>query len=648
MKTRRRGILLVTLLVITTLVVMLAGALLSTQRQGFLQVAQQRDRMRAAELARGGLNHLIHLLTYDPSFSSPVSQTLDDGSYTITFSSSDPNRSVNNLQGAGVAPISNFLAKPVQAHTCDVVVVGTCAATQMRVHAVVGKGFSFNRSAGAQGKIQMSGDVKIDGIASLLSPGPAPVDGGLYSRFAATTTANAIGWSSSGGTYSLTAGPSSRLLTVAPASGSQSFAPDIVSSVLPSQLSQKGSGDLPSFDVSKAVTAGLGNPAPTGLSNPSPGNFALGSSCFTDKRSINGNLQITGDVTLNGGTLFVHGDLVVDGGIKGAGSIFVDGNVRVRGGNCSILTNQPSGAALCASGNLNLEGLNSQGYLNSLATTYPAVNQDLTVFNSTMSAIASKVNAADLNGAFGLTNQLVREYYNPGGLPSTYPGPAWRATSTTGYFINPIKAPNGNYPDGNSDGDIPALINSIKSSLGPAYASDASAQRVVGALQEVHYQFRRNWDGCNGNLTVVDNQLVGVPNFAAYNAGPRIWYNNGSGNHCDDITLPLSNLCLDSLFGGGSMWGSLSADQKAAATAGYKNWFISNPLDLSWIGKSYFQGVVYAQGNVTADSSFTVVGSLLSQGDITLSNNCTLIYDAEYLHTVGEMGPLQAQVYEEL
>ena len=74
----------------------------------------------------------------------------------------------------------------------------------------------------------------------------------------------------------------------------------------------------------------------------------------------------------------------------------------------------------------------------------------------------------------------------------------------------------------------------------------------------------------------------------------------------------------------------------------------NNPLDANWLGDSYFQGMVYARGDVSAETNFRVVGALISLGNISLSNGSWLTLNEEYSDLVGQVLPIGLVFYEEL
>ena len=72
---------------------------------------------------------------------------------------------------------------------------------------------------------------------------------------------------------------------------------------------------------------------------------------------IPGNLVVDNGIELNGGVLFVHGDLTVTaGGVRGKGAIISTGKITIRGASEASTDNQ---AALIAQGDIALEGASS-------------------------------------------------------------------------------------------------------------------------------------------------------------------------------------------------------------------------------------------------------------------------------------------------
>ena len=58
--------------------------------------------------------------------------------------------------------------------------------------------------------------------------------------------------------------------------------------------------------------------------------------------------------------------------------------------------------------------------------------------------------------------------------------------------------------------------------------------------------------------------------------------------------------------------------------------------------------MVYARGDVSAETNFRVVGALISLGNISLSNGSWLTLNEEYSDLVGQVLPIGLVFYEEL
>ncbi len=59
-----------------------------------------------------------------------------------------------------------------------------------------------------------------------------------------------------------------------------------------------------------------------------------------------------------------------------------------------------------------------------------------------------------------------------------------------------------------------------------------------------------------------------------------------------------------------------------------------NSLDK--LGTSFFEGVIYTQGNFTAGNDLRILGSLLAKGNITLQNGVTIVQIPELTRRTGQ------------
>ncbi len=216
-----------------------------------------------------------------------------------------------------------------------------------------------------------------------------------------------------------------------------------------------------------------------------PGGFSLPSTSIDREYSVNGKLTVNGDLNLTDGTLYVKGDLVVNGGIMGVGSVFVDGKVTVNGGTSVLSTNQSSGAALFASSDVKFQGQSAAGYLDSLIASYPASTLAArkatysAVFNTYQTVATAPTSSVGIiaDAATGLVSSASVNLHG---------------SKSSNYFVNPIPGPSGLRALHAAPAPIPALITSIKDTLGPAYSGDAKAQKIVHALEEEAYACRQD------------------------------------------------------------------------------------------------------------------------------------------------------------
>ncbi len=547
---------------------------------------------------------------------------------------------VNNLTADGVSTDTNFRGQLLPAHTADIVVIGTCNLSRTRLRAQLHRGFTGNRSLAAVGKVFIAGDCSVDGIKSLLQPDPAA--GGIVSKYQSTGPGDyAIEWDNSGGaTFQLS--PLSTLETAPARTGADPLSPNLRSQFSSQLETNAGAGTLPYYDISQQVTDHQSFPQPNGLLTAGS-SFSGGYLFVKDQRFVGGDLEVNGDLVLSQehdpgqpsteGTLYIRGDLTVNGGIRGTGSVFVEGRVTINGGNTVIQTNQPTGVALLASGDVCLQGVSADGYLDQLATTHPAtvgVTRDL--LNTKLSQFAL---LNDRTAYFNLTNQLVRE-----------PAPG----TATDYWVNPIPNPIGLQPDGHPEGILPRLTLDIKTALGASYSSDPRAQRVVRALEEMHYYFRHNLDHSPALLDAAGNVQYSLsPDYKLIRPGgtqvtfseymtpgfrPYLW---------DDDHLPPEAWTHDHLWHLNPPAAGL-----ALMNASRDSFLQDHPLDFSWLGSSRFQRIVYSGGDIRADNSFEVVGAMVSQGDVRLTGGSGLTFNQEYLSLVGTALPIGVTHYEEL
>lgn len=659
-RARQLGSILFISIVMMVIIMMTVGVVLKRGESGLFQSSHYRDGIRAVEAARGGVNHVMALLEDNPSYSSDLNITLGNAQYLVTFDPSQPNFSVNNFASDTPSTQLNALGQPVPPFSADLVVTGRAGRVERKVHVLLSRGFSAFGSAAAVGKITLTGDVKIDGIKSLVPPpgqsSPDPAPGGLISKYQSTSTSDpAIRWVDTGSS-SFDLSDLSRI-EAAPADGGTSISSNL-RALYPDQTTEDGASQIvPDIDVNAYVTAGLASPALAGGST-------LGGYVYVDDaRSRSGNLTVNGTLSLTDGTLYVDGDLTVNGSVEGTGSIFVSGDINVVGGNAVVMTDREAGVALLAGGDVSLTGVDAAGALQSLASTYgftPASDRLFTLLNDYRTFTTfnwwTMMNLGKHDGSI---------YWDPPTAPDPPDMLRPLGPEPLEEWISPIPGPSGGHAYAQSNAATTRLILSIQDTH-PAYTSDPQAMKVIKALEELQFFFRSNKHIVKHNGTRFTN-LAGdrfftqesdyqlteggtpIPTYYFSPNAPSLptpldaITTNSPGDNWDDRGQPPELRTHDAIQDdlGESTVSPYHYRRRDAFFAA------NNPLDADWLGDSFFQGLVYARGNVSAQTDFRVIGALVSLGDIDLANGSTLTYNEDYREMIGQTFPVGLVHYEE-
>ncbi|MBS2040401.1 hypothetical protein JST97_35765 [bacterium] len=629
---RSKGIILITVLFMVVVLTMYTSALLKLSLSDLSNDRHVVEKARAREACRAGLNHIIHLLTYAPSSQNTVSRQWENCAYRIDFSPSAPFHSVNNLVSLSLSTTPNLEGKPVGPNLADVVVQGSSGGARCHLRAILSSGLLLSKSAGSDGPLSITSDSEVGGIRSLIDP--TPTGGGLFSRYVSTSpSVPSISVPNAGITFSST----SSVVAPAPRGGV-----DVTGAVPSDQIRQQSNDAVPDLDVSRLVSDQSSLPAPAGLLTV-PGGYELNSPSLTQPTYINGNLVVRGDVHLNAGSLYVKGNVTILGGVAGEGSIFSDGDVKILGGTTSLRTNQRSGAAVFANGDVTLQGLNANGYLDSLANTYPAVR-------TAVDTMRTKVAAA----------QAVMQDSSQDSFARFYQG----LDLGGGVSVTPSQAQGIAGPDGSraiADGGV--LLDTaaqIKLALGPSFANDSKAQKIVSGLEQYSYDLRganhTTRDSVSSTYTPLSGGLFNDAfgwddNALLPTADPGIagW----SQARVNDQGPLVRSLSLDHQYR--VIYGTAQAEAPAYALGLANNYSQqltavarTHPTDFSWLGSSNLQGIVYAKGNLKIENEFNLYGTALSKGKIQVNNRSRLIYVEEYARTLGRTGPVHVLTRYEL
>lgn len=555
-KTRKKGIVAVSTLWISIVLLILIVALLGALRTEHGHVLRFNQNSEALYIAEAGFAAATLEMSRDNTWSptDPIEYVFPTGGgkYRIAFDSDGvvgPDESVNNLakshavdgpRGVGTVP----------PHMTDLVVVVELRGRKIRYEALISRGFSAPVTVPllASGNIAMEGDLTISGVESLVKPVSVPA--GVHSN-KREDEAGIITWKKTGGAQAFVSGEVSTSSTnTGSISASAGFnALDVESGRPPMRF--------PIIDVETAVR----NQDELKVLVPaSPGNQTVVAG--QDQRFSGG--KINGDLVLQGVNLYVQGDLEVNGSITGSGSIYVDGNTTFKG-STELKMVEDKALALFSRGHVKLEGFDGTQFLDSLATS----STDFNSWNE-----AAKDAHADIKA-------IVSDI-------TTY-GTTWGNAGTTNNDLNDLRAILGGGavppppPPDPPDPSLPPIPDPIEDALGEMashietnYPAHESTKFLVERLRTVRQLYAPKPGAASAN-SILNN------------------FKNGNKNYTG---------LLDVLNRGNFE----SQADLANRGVGFHNF--------DKLGTAYFQGVIYTNGALYAANEVQIVGALLSQKSI--------------------------------
>lgn len=360
-------------LLVSTLVIMLTGAVLMLGREGLRATRSGVDANRALLSAEAGMAELISRLEQDPSWTGSESEKplpRGTGEYSYGFSppsSADSTRCVNNLQGT-VAVDSYRGSGTVPPHAALLVVKGHSGLSTRTVEALVVAG--LNVEAGdaitATGEVRMEGDVRVDGRKSLVSGAPVVADlhtnseeSGIRVSYSPTLPGQDI--EVAGRLTSSASGTESEVFSVGGT---------LPVSKLKTEVAPK---NLPRPNIEVIVSDGASSPGP-----PIP--VVAGEFRLSGKNHYGTDITVNGDLVLEDGTtLLVDGDLTVNGSISGRGQVVVTGDTRFYG-DARVAFREQDYVSLLSKGHVELRGFRGQQYMEALAQANPLITRDLSSY----------------------------------------------------------------------------------------------------------------------------------------------------------------------------------------------------------------------------------------------------------------------------
>ncbi len=357
-----RGFALISTLLFLGILFMMSLSMVVMSRHRVFSGLTQHHKSQALYLAEAGLAKSQVALEADLDWAGePATESQPNGtgqvdgipgSYEVHFGT-DRNGSVNNI-GQSAAADSYRGEETVPPNTALLIVTATVSGHSYTLEALVrGKGSVGYMSDAilASGKIRAKGDLKIDGIAAL--DDAKEVDGSMQSNH--TDGAETVVWE--GGGTAVIAGNVG--------TGGASSGIKMPGAVIKGSLEANAPANIPHTDIVDEVTKNMGHGAP-----PPPGGAswseAIGTATFSGGKYSLSDVDLQGDLVLaDGATLYINGDLKINGSFSGKGSVYVTGETSFRG-DSKVTTNPDFSVALFSKGDVSLRGFDGTEFLASL------------------------------------------------------------------------------------------------------------------------------------------------------------------------------------------------------------------------------------------------------------------------------------------
>ncbi len=377
------GILLV--LLIVPILVFLARSVHWLAQSGAHRVGLHNKRVVAQYLLQAGKADTLAHIKQDADWSVGFREkSLDDvnGSYSVIFNQPGQayqvGQSVNNITGTTSrdGPRGPGTVRP---GSIELVVLADSQGHQATGQTIfVAKTKPLPAyGLGASGKILLQGNVSVRGVENLISE--APVDAGIH--------ANSLG----------AAGPAIRWVKNNTANKMIVKGRVTTSAGAPDSISLQGTSGR-DYQIEGIETGAAQLPVPTanivdtvGINSalPPPPFQNFGTSRLGPGKSYaKGSVELQGDLRLNGHTLYVDGDLIVNGTIAGVGSVYVTGKTRLKGD--TKISSSETGVALFSHGAVELTGFDGQEFLNRLRVSNSGVNSALSQYDGSLVRVTGR------------------------------------------------------------------------------------------------------------------------------------------------------------------------------------------------------------------------------------------------------------------
>lgn len=545
-KTAPRGFALVTVFLFSGIILMMVLALyLSVRGELFLSQAY-RNQTAALYLAESALWEAVAQLEADPTWTAGFQNQRSadgNGSYTVTFntrgSGFKDDESVNNSDGTSS---DNFRgANYVPKGCASLVVTANVGGYERQVEALVRVGggvYPAEAPLMSSGRISLRGSVSIDGRKA--QSDPERVDADVHSNMAEAVP-DIISWDEQG-----EASIDGKVSTVAPNQDAIKVRDGVASNG-----KEPGAARMPIPDVNIVAKV-------EGRRSSPPAVLTAGTTTLrppSDKANDlyhGGDLNVQGDLVLDGVNLYVEGDLHINGSITGSGSVFVTGGSTLQG-DARIASATPDTVSLFSEGNIKLSGFNGTEYMEAIGANNASVLNDwnqlsdsLQDYQQTLDTSGPEISDSAQTRLNALAQEISGGTAGGVGVPPTVAG---RRSNVTQHLLDAL----ANQPDSTAKARMTQKFEDLNS-LFFSYLNDSPIE--ARALQEL----------AAGRIT-----------RGGFDAAVDHFHTLGGSQR-----LAVKNLMRSYV----------------------------NSIDYDRLGSAYFQGVLFTHGSVYTDSEVTVQGAV--------------------------------------
>jgi predicted nucleic acid-binding Zn ribbon protein len=473
-----------------------------------------------------------------------------------------PGESVNNLTGTAPKP-SHRGTNTVPAYTALVVVHATVGGQQQRLEALVCDGEALPKDTA----LLSGGGTGLQGNISISGTesfqDSTSVSVDVHSNQPSGT--NLLTWSGASGQTAFFDGD---LSTVGATAGAILLSG--AATITGEQQLGAARRKLPTFDIPAAIAGKTGAAAPSfppfGVSTLAPGEYYH-----------SGDLELHGDLDLDGAKLYVSGNLKINGAVRGKGAVFVQGETALRG-DSEVTAHDSHGIALLSHGDVTLGGFDGNAYLGAVAASDSSFAESWHAASETLKELKTLLGAADRDepGEWkGVTQQQFQLVLGP-----------WGSAQTSGTFRNYERDAIGNMAT--KLAGLPA---------DPDPERESTRTFLTKRMQAIGHIFK----------------------------GGGMHYNNDHGGRVDDFLQNGDPGALFDVAVGQANTGNADERRKAElAFVGFRT--LMQHIEWDKLGRSYFQGLVYSDGDFHASNDVTLLGAMAVAGDIHLDSGVHVSY----------------------